>query len=207
MLTLYLLLHDFVGSLMASSISRNRNLSSTKCRTNHFRSFVHSSVLSTRCLHRSIAFVKSSIDASWSRINCHCSFIKLLGIACDFSELVSSPEIDVDAIDVHSTVCAVSSIGDGNIVVDDDAPLIKLPTAFGICAKLPRIERIFSQTHTNSKSIYFTDVTLNWQIHFSPLESNFNSFDRAQMDLKDFSSHLKKPKIYFESNLKTNTCN
>lgn len=185
-LTLYLLPHNFVESLMASSISRKRNLNSTKCRTTHFRSLVHSSVLSTNSLHRSIAFVNASMDASWSSINCHCSFIKLLGMACDFSELVSSPDNDVDVIEWFSMPCAVSSMfGDDGIAIDDDGLLTKLPNAFGMWAKLSRIECIF-HSHTHMKIIrnflfftYFVFVVIHFCFnvsHWNMTESKFLSF-------------------------------
>lgn len=163
--TLYLLPHNFEESFMASSISRKRNLNSTKWRTSHLRSFVHSSVLRTSSLQRSIAFVNSSMDASWSRINCHCSFIKLLGMACDFSELVSSP----DATEWFSMLWAVSSmVGDCGTVIDDDGPLIRFPTAFGMCAKLSRIECIFSQTHQHN---FLFSSSLFVVIQFSQMSS------------------------------------
>lgn len=129
----------FDWSSRTSSISRKRNLNSTKCLTIHFRSSEHSSVFKTSSLHFSIAVVKSSIVASWSSTNCHCSLIKLLGMACDLSE-PSSPE----TTDVSCSV--VGLVGNETILVDVPSIgevaifvlVIRLPNVFGILAILPR---------------------------------------------------------------------
>lgn len=129
----------FDWSSRTSSISRKRNLNSTKCRTIHLRSSEHSSVFKTSSLHFSIAVDKSSTVASWSSTNCHCSLIKLLGMACDLSE-PSSPDITdeswsvVGLVGSEAILVVVPSIGEVAIFV----LVIKLLNVFGMLAMLPR---------------------------------------------------------------------
>lgn len=137
-----------VWSFAASSISRKQNLNSTRCRTSHLRSFEHSSVFSTSSLQRSIALVRSSIVASWSNTNCHCSLIKLLGIACDLSD-ASSPDTDACvSFSIDWLICVakmLQSIGDVPSIGDDAFVFVvmKLLNAFGMFAKFPRNDCIF----------------------------------------------------------------
>lgn len=135
----------FGWSTFASSISRRRNLSSTKCRTIHLRSSEHSSVFRTSSLHFSIALLRSWMVASWSRTNCHCSLIKLLGMACDLSD-PSSP-------DTTDASCSVDGlVGNDGILVDVPSTgdvaifvlVIRLVNVFGRLAILPRSDCISS---------------------------------------------------------------
>lgn len=125
----------FEWSIFESSISLRRNLSSTKCLTNHLRSVEHSSVFNTNSLHFSMAFVRSSIDASWSSTSCHCSLIRLFGMAWDLSEL-SSPETDANVSLSNDGLVGASKLVPST--GDDAVVLIKLLNAFGMFARFPR---------------------------------------------------------------------
>lgn len=105
-----------------------------------------------------MAVVNSSMEASSSSTNCHCSFIKLLGMACDLSEL-SSPDTDAT---VSLSNDWFAKFGGKKFVpsTGDVAVLIKLLSAFGKFAKFPRNDCILSNLFNMFRSCFFSSFFL-----------------------------------------------